>query len=365
MRSVKLENLSKSINNQRVINNVNLLIPAAKFFALLGPSGCGKTTLLRLIAGLENADSGKIFLGDEDITDLPINERPINMVFQNYALFPHLNVFDNIAYSLKLKKLTSHAIEEKVFKILAAFHLEEHVYKFPSQLSGGQQQRVALARAIVNEPDVLLLDEPLAALDFKLRERMLVELIELQDQLKTTFMYVTHDQFEALTVADQMAIMNPKGEIEQIGTPKEIYEFPHSSFVARFVGTTNIFHGTLTFQAGEEEPEIVVPDLGRFKIYLPKRQPGMQEAAEIIMSIRPEKIFITKKMSHKFSNRLKGTIQSIVYHGRSTQYNVVLKNRMKVQVFEQNEEHFPQEIFDYDNEVYLYWQKENAQVLEK
>ncbi|GAM26823.1 hypothetical protein SAMD00019534_099980 [Acytostelium subglobosum LB1] len=227
MRSIRLEKIKKSIGGGLIINDISLTIPAGKFFALLGPSGCGKTTLLRLIAGLEKANAGKIFLGNEDITEDAIHERPINIVFQNYALFPHLDVFDNVAYSLRLNKLPKIVIEQKVFKILEAFHLENHIYKSPSQLSGGQQQRVALARAIVNEPDVLLLDEPLAALDFKLRERMLIELIELQDKLKTTFVYVTHDQFEALTVADQMAIMNHEGEIEQIGTPKEIYEFPH------------------------------------------------------------------------------------------------------------------------------------------
>src|ERR1700722_168321 len=245
MRSIKLEKLKKAVKEGTIIPEVSLSIPSGKFFALLGPSGCGKTTLLRLIAGLEKADSGKIFLGEQDITDWPIHKRPINIVFQNYALFPHLDVFDNVAYSLKLKKMPKEVIEQKVLKILEAFHIENHIYKLTSQLSGGQQQRVALARAIVNEPDVLLLDEPLAALDFKLRERMLIELIELQDKLKTTFVYVTHDQFEALTVADQMAIMNHKGEIEQIGTPKEIYEFPVSSFVARFVGTTNILGGKL------------------------------------------------------------------------------------------------------------------------
>lgn len=271
MRSIKLDKLKKSISGGMIINDISLTIPAGKFFALLGPSGCGKTTLLRLIAGLEKADAGKIHLGDEDITDVPIHERPINIVFQNYALFPHLDVFDNIAYSLRLKKLPKIVIEQKVFKILEAFHLENHIYKSPSQLSGGQQQRVALARAIVNEPDVLLLDEPLAALDFKLRERMLIELIELQDKLKTTFVYVTHDQFEALTVADQMAIMNTKGEIEQIGTPKEIYEFPHSSFVAKFVGTTNILSGTLR-HVDSAEPEIEIPDLGHFKLYIAQKK---------------------------------------------------------------------------------------------
>lgn len=363
MRSIKLKNLKKSATGSVILNDINLHIPAGKFFALLGPSGCGKTTILRLIAGLDQADSGEIYLDDEEISNKPINQRPINIVFQNYALFPHLNVFDNVAYSLKLKKLPKVIIQQKVFKILESFHIQDHLYKLPSQLSGGQQQRVALARAIVSEPDVLLLDEPLAALDFKLRERMLLELIELQDKLKTTFVYVTHDQFEALTVADQMAIMNHKGEIEQIGTPKEIYEFPLSSFVARFVGTTNIVHGTL--HQVDREPEIDIPDLGRFKIHIPQSKMGFKEGSNIQMSIRPEKILITKKQVKNFSNELKGTVHSIVYHGRSTQYNIVLKNQMRLQVFEQNEEHFPQEVIDYDNEVFLYWQKENAVILEK
>ena len=363
MRSIKLENLTKEISDGLIIKGVSLTIPAGKFFALLGPSGCGKTTLLRLIAGLETATSGKIFLDTEEITHLPIHERPVNIVFQNYALFPHLNVFDNIAYSLKLKKLPRDQIEQKVVKILESFHLENHIYKLPSQLSGGQQQRVALARAIVNEPDVLLLDEPLAALDFKLRERMLIELIELQDKLKTTFVYVTHDQFEALTVADQMAIMNHQGEIEQIGRPKEIYEFPISSFVAKFVGTTNIFSGTLINL--ESEPEIEIPNLGRFKITIAQKKEWMREGCEILLSLRPEKIFISKKEVKNFANSMKGIVHSIVYHGRSTQYNVLLKNQIRIQVFEQNEEHFAQEVIDYDNEVNLYWQKENVVVLEK
>jgi spermidine/putrescine transport system ATP-binding protein len=363
MRSIKLEKLKKTIKEGVVIPEVSLQIPAGKFFALLGPSGCGKTTLLRLIAGLERADSGKIFLGEQDISDWPIHKRPVNVVFQNYALFPHLDVFDNVAYSLKLKKLPPAEIEQKVLKILEAFHLESHIYKLTSQLSGGQQQRVALARAIVNEPDVLLLDEPLAALDFKLRERMLIELIELQDKLKTTFVYVTHDQFEALTVADQMAIMNHRGEIEQIGSPKEIYEFPQTSFVAKFVGTTNILGGKL--RQIDSEPEIEIPDLGSFKISIPQRKEWMSEGCEMKISLRPEKIFISKKDVKNFSNTLKGTVQSIVYHGRSTQYNILLKNQMRIQVFEQNEEHFPQEVIDYDNEVNLYWQKDNVVILEK
>ena len=363
MKSLELQNIRKTIADGTILSGISLHIPEGKFFALLGPSGCGKTTLLRLIAGLEQSDSGAIYLGSHDITHLPINQRPINIVFQNYALFPHLSVFDNVAYSLKLKKLPKREIEAKVLKILEAFGLETHTYKYPSQLSGGQQQRVALARAIVNEPSVLLLDEPLAALDFKLREKMLIELIELQDKLKTTFIYVTHDQFEALTVADQMAIMNHQGEIEQIGTPKEIYEFPVSSFVAKFVGTTNILQGTL--KNIDVEPEIEIPSVGTFKLFIPNKKRWMADGCDMLISLRPEKIFISKKEVQSFSNKLKGTVDSIVYHGRSTQYNVLLESGLKLQVFEQNEEHFPQEDIDYDNTVYLYWQKENVVILEK
>src|SRR5579862_989009 len=365
MKSIKLESIKKSFQGESIFENLSLVIPSGTFFALLGPSGSGKTTLLRLIAGFESVDGGAIRLGDQDITHVPVNQRRINTVFQQYALFPHMNVFHNVAYGLTIRRLPTDLIEQKVIRVLHAVNLEKHIYKPIQQLSGGQQQRVALARAIVNEPDVLLLDEPLAALDLKLREKMLLELIELQSTLKTTFIYVTHDQFEALTVADQMAIMNVNGEIEQVGTPKEIYEFPLSSFVARFVGTTNIMTGTLCNL--DKEPEIEIEQLGRFKIDLSQKhkKEWMVEGCNIIMSIRPEKIYISKNVVENFSNSLKGHVQSIVYHGRSTQYNILLKNGMRIQVFEQNEEHFPQQVIDYDNEVNLYWQKENVVILEK
>lgn len=354
--------MTKSKNGHLILDNVSLEIPSGEFFALLGPSGCGKTTLLRLIAGLETLDAGKIFLGNQDISLVPAHKRKINVVFQNYALFPHLNVFDNVAYSLSICSKPKDEIEYKVHKLLKAFHLNELIYKKPSELSGGQQQRVAIARAIINEPEVLLLDEPLAALDFKLREKLLIELIDLQDKLLTTFVYVTHDQFEALTVADHMAIMNHRGDIAQTGTPKDIYEFPLSTFVAQFVGNTNIFDGTLEMQG---EPKFRVADLGTFTLN-PATIKGKvaSNGGEAIMSIRPEKIFISKKPVANFSNTLKGIVHSIVYTGRSTLYEVILSNKMKLQVFEQNEEHFPQEDIDYDDEVYLYWQKENVVLLE-
>ena len=362
MKSIRLENIKKSYNGNTILNNLNLTIPAGQFFALLGPSGSGKTTILRLIAGFEKADSGRIFLGDEDITDLPINKRHVNTVFQSYALFPHLNVFDNVAYSQRIKGLNRTLIEQKVMRALISTQLENHAYKSIDQLSGGQKQRVALARALINEPEVLLLDEPLAALDLKLREKILVELIDLQDKLQTTFLYVTHDQFEALTVADQMAIMNHDGSIEQIGTPKEIYEFPVSTFVAKFVGTTNILKGFLRFV---DNPSLDIPGLGQFAVWFPEKKEWMVDGKEISVSLRPEKILISTKETEGFSNYLTGVVESIVYQGRSTQYNVRLKNDYLVHVFEQNEEHFIRETIDYGTKVHLYWQKENAVLLER
>jgi spermidine/putrescine transport system ATP-binding protein len=362
MKNIRIDRVTKSYNGEVIFENFSLTIPGGKFFALLGPSGCGKTTLLRLIGGFESVDTGRIYVGDEDITDKPINQRRINTVFQSYALFPHMTVYDNVAYGLMVKGVGQAVIKEKVHAILTSVNLQGHIHKPIKQLSGGQQQRIALARAIINEPEVLLLDEPLAALDVKLREKLLVELIDLQDKLKTTFVYVTHDQSEALTVADQMAIMNYDGEIEQIGTPKEIYEFPKSSFVAKFVGTTNILKGIL-HASDTQMPYVEMEGLGDVKVDALK--PWMTEGGQVLIGLRPEKILISKKPKEGFSNRLPGIVESIVYHGRSTQYNVRLQNGQKIQVFEQNDEHFPQEVIDYDNEVYLYWQKENVVFLER
>ncbi|NBV40446.1 ABC transporter ATP-binding protein [bacterium] len=365
MRSVTLKNVFKSYNSESIIKNLDLQVPSGKFFALLGPSGCGKTTILRMIAGFEKVDQGSIYLGQKDITHMPINERNIHTVFQNYALFPHLNVFDNVAYSLRLKKESSEVIEHKVMKTLKKFQLEAHRYKSVQQLSGGQQQRVAIARVVINEPDVLLLDEPLAALDLRLREKVLLELIELQDELKTTFIYVTHDQTEALTVADQMAIMNPYGQIEQIGSPKDIYEFPRSTYVAKFVGSTNILQGYAQEEtAAQHDGKYVLRIDGLPAIAIPKLLEGASPAGEMTyLSVRPEKIMISKRPLDGFSNCLQGMVLAIVYHGRSTQYNVRLQNGLIVQVFEQNEEHFPKDVIDYDDQVFLYWQKDNGIVL--
>lgn len=364
-RSITLQGISKSFNKDIILSNFSLTVPGGKFFALLGPSGCGKTTVLRLIGGFENPDDGTIMLGDEDITHLPIYKRKICTVFQNYALFPHMNVFDNVAYSLHIKNVKPDEIKVRVNKVLKAVRLEAHTYKAIQQLSGGQQQRVALARAIINEPEVLLLDEPLAALDMKLREQMLIELIDLQETLKTTFIYVTHDQVEALTVADQMVIMNYDGEIEQIGTPQEIYEFPTSSFVATFVGKMNLLQGIIKSLDEDDVAVVDIPQLGEYKVHIPALYEWMEVGTSAIIGIRPEKILIDKEHDTHFSNYVKGIVISIVYHGHATQYNVKVANDQLIQVFEQNEEHFPKEKIDYDDVVYLHWQKENAVLLER
>lgn len=362
MKGIVLQGITKSYDNDVILDNLNLKIPGGKFFALIGPSGCGKTTILRMIAGLEIPDAGSVYLGEEDITHVPVNKRSVNTVFQSYALFPHLNVFDNIAYSLRVRGLKDDVVQQKVEKVMRMFHLEAHVNKSVKQLSGGQQQRVAIARAVINEPEVLLFDEPLAALDLRLREKVLLELIELQDSLGTTFVYITHDQTEALTVADQMAVMNQNGQIEQVGSPKEIYENPKSVFVANFVGTTNIIQGTMVTRG--DDWYLDVDKMICISIKVPADF-DVKSGEDACIGIRPEKILISKTMLVGFSNNLSGKVHAIVYQGRFTQYNVRLENGYILQVFEQNEEHFAKEVIDYDDRVYVYWQKENVVLLKK
>lgn len=364
MKNIRFEKISKKLDGEQILHNLDLEISGGQFFALLGPSGCGKTTTLRLLAGLETVDSGRIYLGDEDITHKPIDKRRIHTVFQNYALFPHLNVFENIAYSLRIRGVGRAQVRERVNNLLSIVQLKGHENKQISSLSGGQQQRVALARAIINEPEVLLLDEPLGALDLKLKEEMLIELIDLQDKFGTTFIYVTHDQVEALTVADKLAIMNMNGTIEQIGTPEEIYEFPVSKFVADFVGNTNFLEGSL-HKIEDNLFDVEVKDLGLFHVFVPTKKNWIIPGGYAFMSIRPEKIEISKKRLEGFSNHLTGRVVDIIYSGRATLYHVELANEKIIKVFEQNEEHFPQEAIDYYDSVNLYFQKENVVLLER
>ena len=237
---LRLENVKKSFGETEVLKGIDLEIREGEFITLLGSSGCGKTTTLRIIAGLEDADSGKVFLGGQDITEVAANKRDVNTVFQNYALFPHMSVADNIGYGLKIRKKPKEEIEKKVKEMLELVQLEGYEKRMPDQLSGGQRQRIAIARAVANEPKVLLLDEPLGALDLKLRRQMQLELKRLQKQLGITFIYITHDQEEAINMSDRIAVMHD-GVFEQIGTPNEIYYQPKTSYVASFVGDANIY----------------------------------------------------------------------------------------------------------------------------
>ena len=363
MAGIRIQEICKTFNGDRVLDNLTLTIPSGIFFALLGPSGCGKTTVLRLIAGLETSDSGRIFLGNQNITNVPAYQRRINTVFQRYALFPHLNVFENIAYGLRIRGLDQNLIHEKVEKYINIVRLNGKENRFPEMLSGGQQQRVALARALVVEPEVVLFDEPLSALDQKLKDQLIVEFTDIQYHLKTTFLYVTHDQNEALTLADEMAIMNLDGKIEQIGTPKQIYEFPTSRFVADFVGSTTIIAGTL--RKVEDNLFLVeVPELGGIMVYVPVEKNWMIPGKQVFASIRPEKISLTPPSQTEFANTFKGIIKNIIYYGGSTQFRIQLNNGQIISVFKQNSEHFPRESIEEDDLINIGFDRENVILLE-
>ena len=294
---VRLIKVSKSFEDNReeqVVRNLNLDIRKGEFLTLLGPSGCGKTTTLRMIAGFEDATSGQIFIEGEEAGNKPPYKRNVNTVFQNYALFPHMNVFDNIAFGLKEKKVPKAEIKQRVTEMLALVRLSGFEKRMPAQMSGGQKQRVAIARALINNPKVLLLDEPLGALDLKLRKRMQIELKQLQQQLGITFVYVTHDQEEALTMSDRVAVMN-KGVIEQIGTPQEIYERPTSKFVAKFIGESNIFQGWITGKDGNNIS--VTMEGGTAQVY----GEGFEDDEMVYISVRPERMKYSKEKIDGFS----------------------------------------------------------------
>ena len=299
-RMIHLENISKEYDGATVLSDINLYILKNEFLTLLGPSGCGKTTTLRLIGGFEYPTTGRVIYEGKDITDVPPYKRRVNTVFQKYALFPHLNVRDNIAFGLKIKKMSRGEIDRRVDKMLSLVNLVGYGKRSVDSLSGGQQQRIAIARALVNEPDVLLLDEPLGALDLKLRKEMQLELKSMQQQLGITFIYVTHDQEEALTMSDTIVVMN-SGRILQIGPPKTIYDEPKNAFVARFIGESNIIRGTM-----------VHDELVSFSgVDFPCVDSGFGENVPVDVVIRPEDIVIVGEDI----GQLTGTVTSVLFKG--------------------------------------------------
>jgi spermidine/putrescine transport system ATP-binding protein len=323
------------------VRALDVAIAEGEFFSLLGPSGCGKTTTMRMVAGFEEPTAGTVYLHGTDVTNVPPHKRDVNMVFQSYALFPHMTVFDNVAFGLRRKNTPKKEVTDRVTDILGVVGLDGYAKRRPRQLSGGQQQRVALARALVNRPRALLLDEPLGALDLKLRQAMQIELKRIQREVGITFVYVTHDQGEALTMSDRIAVMN-EGVIEQLAAPRDIYEHPKTRFVAGFIGTSNLLSGTVTstdaatgsavIDLGADGGRIVVPAAGK--------QPG----DELEITVRPEKITLVAggadaappaRVSQD-DCALRGTVTEVVYLGTSTNYNVTTSAGAEVVVYSQN-----------------------------
>jgi len=384
--------VSKHFGDFIALNDIDFTINQGEFFTLLGPSGCGKTTLLRILAGFETPDEGAVLFDDDNVSDLPPNKRQSNTVFQSYALFPHMSVFENVAFSLRLKKVDNKTIEEKVKKYLSLVQLEDHMYKKPNQLSGGQRQRVAIARALINEPKVLLLDEPLSALDAKLRSSLLVELDRLHDKIGITFIFVTHDQSEALAVSDRIAVMN-KGNVLQIGTPFEIYENPATQFVAQFIGETNLFESTVVKCEGykvegksdiEHMVTLNVPALGmqaqlkgdtqatkeEDKNILVTDYEHTDEGQKVAFTVRPEKIRITIEEpdvhGRKDINVFKGIVEEPVYTGFQSKFYVKLeKTGTIVKVFKQHTNYLDDgpEI-QWKDTVYISWSAEDGYIVE-
>ena len=356
------DHVTKRFGALTAVNDVSLAISRGEFFSLLGPSGCGKTTLLRMLGGFERPDSGRIYLEGEDITDLPPNRRRVHTVFQNYALFPTMTVWDNIAFSLKLAKKSSGEIEKAVGGILEMIQLSDHAWKYPNQLSGGQKQRVAIARALVDRPQVLLLDEPLAALDLKLRQHMLLELDTIHDQVGITFLYVTHDQGEAMSLSDRIAVIN-RGRVEQLAVPAQIYEAPASRFVASFIGDTNFFTGEIASVDGdycrircEGFPQILAFNDKKLSV-----------GRRVDLSVRPEKIRVTlAPPSEKDAgvNVFPSTVRDVVYQGVYTKYWIE-SSGVRVQALKPHSRFLlDQEPITWNDEVFVWWHPDDGYMVE-
>ncbi len=347
---VKLENFSKSYNNKEIIKDINLEVYEGEFLTLLGSSGCGKTTILRSISGLDFPTKGKVYIDGEDITALEPQERKVNTIFQNYALFPLMTVYDNIAFGLKMKKVPKKEIAIRVKEMIELVHLEGFEQSKPGDLSGGQQQRVSIARALINKPRVLLLDEPLSALDQKLRGEMQLELKGLQKKLGITFIYVTHDQNEALSMSDRIAVIHNK-KILQIDAPAEIYEHPKNLYVAKFLGDSNIFTGIVKEIKGQS---CMVLTEDKTQIYTKNNEFNVGDKVSIV--IRPENIKITK--SERLKNCLEGVITDMVYDGSFTKIMVKVKKQIITVVIFGNDKKYAEK-----EKIFLYWDTEDPIVL--
>ena len=323
---IELKGVSKSFGDYQALEEIDLTIKNGEFLTLLGPSGCGKTTILRLISGLERPDQGRIYINGQDITDWPPEHRHLNMVFQSYALFPHMTVYENIAFGLRCKKIPKTEIDERVTEILRIVKLTKLANRKPDQLSGGQQQRVAIARAVVNNPLLLLLDEPLSALDYNLRKDMQVELKELQRRLGITFIFVTHDQEEALSMSDRVAVMN-EGRIEQLGSPRDVYEEPINIYVAEFIGETNVFK-TKVIRNNKKNMEVNIEDM-RFKF---KNKRDFKTRQEIYVIVRPEDLAVWREeeVDENTLDMLPGKVEQVIYKGSIVELIVRLESNKRI-----------------------------------
>ena len=347
---IQFVNVTKKYGDFTAIDNLTLDIYEREFYALLGPSGCGKTTLLRLLAGFEEPTSGSILIGGEDISHIPPNKRSVNMMFQSYALFPHMNVEKNIGFGLKQEGRSKEEIKQRVDEMLALVQLEEFAKRKPHQLSGGQRQRVALARSLAKKPKLLLLDEPLGALDKKLRERTQFELMNLQESLGLTFMIVTHDQEEAMTVSSRIAIMD-KGIVKQVDTPAIIYEAPNSRYVSDFIGDVNFIEGVVSSQDGKK----VIMETNEGDSLTLSSDTPMDAGTTIWLSIRPEKVKVSKTKPEGFNNVLQGKVHDIAYSGNVSTYYVSLANGNTIKAQATNSRRLSAREITWEDDVWLYW----------
>ncbi|HHT7638657.1 spermidine/putrescine ABC transporter ATP-binding protein PotA [Pasteurella multocida] len=348
---IELRSITKSYGDKTIIENFNLTINNGEFLTILGPSGCGKTTVLRLLAGLEELDSGNIILDGEDITHVPAEQRHVNTVFQSYALFPHMTIFENVAFGLRMQKVPDEEIKPRVLEALRMVQLEEYAYSKPAQLSGGQQQRIAIARAVVNKPKVLLLDESLSALDYKLRKQMQNELKALQRKLGITFIFVTHDQEEALTMSDRIIVLR-KGHIQQDGSPREIYEEPKNLFVAKFIGEINIFNATVLTRVDEKRVRANVE--GRVCDIYTNLDVVAEQKLKVLL--RPEDILIEELDENQSSKAIIGHVADRNYKGMTLESNITLDhNGMTVLVSEFFNEDDPNIDHSLGQKVALTW----------